>query len=157
MKKLILLLFIPIMSFSQITYKDIMKIDSEDAFIKLMFDKRFQAIEEVRDGTQTYALDPDEENKSSTFGMYFKGSAEFFMFQFVKPDELYESFGYATNYYQQILKKVQKKCKFVKMYKVSKDNFACYDCKQAEFEGLLGFVVANGMQQVAQIRYPGLD
>ena len=65
MKKLILLLFIPIMSFSQITYKDIMKIDSEDAFIKLMFDKRFQAIEEVRDRTQTYALDPDEENKSS--------------------------------------------------------------------------------------------
>ena len=132
-----------------------MKIDSEDAFIKLMFDKRFSAIDEARENTQTYAYDPTDDDRSTAFGMYFKGSAEFFMFQFVKPDPTLESFGYATNYYEEILKKVEKKCKFVKMYKVSKDNFACYDCKQAEFEGLLGFVVADGMQQIAQIRYSG--
>ena len=49
MKKLILLLlFIPLFSFGQITYKDLMKLDSQDAFEKLMFDKRFSAIKEVR-------------------------------------------------------------------------------------------------------------
>lgn len=155
MKKLILLLIIPIMSFSQITYKDIMKIDSEDAFIKLMFDKRFSAIEEVRENTQTYAYDPTDDDRSTAFGMYYKtkGAGDFFMFQFVKPDELYESFGYATDYYEEILKKVERKCKFVKMYKVGKDNYACYECKQAKYMGLLGFTVANGMQHISQIRY----
>ena len=45
MKKLILLLlFVPIFSFGQITYKDLMKLDSQDAFEKLMFDKRFSSI-----------------------------------------------------------------------------------------------------------------
>ena len=154
MKKLILLLlFIPLVSFGQITYKDLMKLDSQDAFEKLMFDKRFSAIKEVSEGTRTYALDPDYEDKSKAFAMYFTEGTEFFYFQFVKPDELSESFGYATNIYEEILNKVERKCKFVKMYKVAKDNYACYDCKQAEFIGLLGFTVADGMQHISQLPY----
>ena len=128
-----------------------MKLDSKDAFEKLMFDKRFSAIDEVSEGTRTFALNPDDEDKSKAFAMYFTEGLDFFYFQFVKPNELYESFGYATNYYEEILKKVERKCKFVKMYKVGKDNYACYDCKQAKYIGLLGFTVADGMQHISQL------
>ena len=157
MKKLLLLLFVHLMSFSQIkysdiqiTYKDLMKLDSKDAFEKLMFDARFSATEGIDDDALTYALDLDDEDKSKAFAWYYERTGAFF-FQFSKPNELLESFGYVTNIYEEILKKVERKCKFVKMYKISKDNYACYDCKQAEYNGLLGFTVANGVQMTVQI------
>ena len=48
MKKLIvLLLFIPLVSFGQLSYKDIMKIDSKDNFIKLMVENGYSSIQEI--------------------------------------------------------------------------------------------------------------
>ena len=45
MKKLILLLlFIPLVSFGQVKYKDIRSIDSKDDFLKLMVDKKYSGI-----------------------------------------------------------------------------------------------------------------
>ena len=159
MKKLILLLlFVPIFSFGQITYKDLMKLDSQDAFEKLMFDKRFSSMEDFNEGVLTYGLNPDE-GKSTAFALFHPGDLckDYFYFQFVIPDKLRESFGFQTNIYEEILKKVERKCKFVKMYKVGKDNFACYDCKQAEFVGYLGFVVSEGMGNIAQLKCTDLN
>ena len=50
MKKLILLLlFVPLVSLGQIKYKDLMKIDSQEAFEKLMFDEQFSTTNEKDD------------------------------------------------------------------------------------------------------------
>ena len=46
MKKLILLLlFIPLVSFGQLSYKELMKLDSKNAYLQYMFDLQFSAIE----------------------------------------------------------------------------------------------------------------
>ena len=68
MKKLILLLFIPLVSFSQ-TYDDIMSIDSKDQFVRVMIENGFEMIES--NGTElVYALDPNSDGRSSSFANY---------------------------------------------------------------------------------------
>ena len=42
---------------------------------------------------------------------------------------------------------------FVKMHKIESTSYACYDCKQAKFEGYLGFSIVDGLGHIAQIRY----
>ena len=72
-KLILLLLFIPILSFGQISYKDIMKLDSKDAFQKLMIDKKMSMIEKNDDYFQ-YALTPRDkegETVSTLFGTYY--------------------------------------------------------------------------------------
>ena len=156
MKNLILvLLFIPFISFSQskkdITFNDIMKIDSEDKFTKLMFDRRYSSIQSESEQFN-YALNPDEDNKSMAFASYFQGT-DIFYFQFVIPPQNLEDIGYLKNYYENILEKAENKCEFVKMQKIERTSYACYDCKQAKFEGYLGFAIVNGFGNIAQIRY----
>ena len=61
MKKLILLLlFIPLVSFGQISYKDVMQMNSKDKFIELMFDEQFSPIESESSGIN-YALLPKKD------------------------------------------------------------------------------------------------
>ena len=48
---ILLLLFIPLVSFGQLSYKDIMKIDSKDNFIKLMIDKGYASTDKSSRGS----------------------------------------------------------------------------------------------------------
>ena len=57
-----------------------------------------------------------------------------------------------NNYYT-ILKKVKRKCEFVKMYESGSNNYACYDCKKSEFEGYLGFTTVGEQGMITQLRY----
>ena len=156
MKKLLFLL-IPLFAFSQITYKDIMNLDDKNSFIKLMFDKQFTSIENEDSVSDQYALNPDSEGNANQFSWYFNDT-DFFFFQFIRT-------GLVPNYvtgrpreiviendYDNILKKVKRKCKFIKMYKVEKQNYACYECKEANFDDYLGFVVVGNAGIITQLR-----
>ena len=71
MKKLILLLFIPLVSFSQ-TYDDLMGIDSKEKFIRTMVEIGFERVS-VDEGMLTYAYSPtyeDGEETRSTLWIY---------------------------------------------------------------------------------------
>ena len=46
MKKLVfILLFIPLISFSQVTYKDVMSIGTKNTFLKVMLDNKYSQME----------------------------------------------------------------------------------------------------------------
>ena len=157
MKKLLFLL-LPLFAFSQVSYKDIMQLDGKDSFVKLMFDKQYSAVEQEGYESDHYALNPDAEGNANSFSWYFHDT-DFFFFQFVRTGVVTNYYsgvttdaGIIANNYDNILKKVKRKCKFVKMYQVEKDNYACYDCKQANFDGYLGFVVVGNSGFISQIR-----
>ena len=164
MKNLLFLLLIPLVSFGQIKYKDIMQINSQETFEKLMFDKQFSSIDRIDDGygTLNYALNPnteDGETKSTHFASWTPSINQFY-FTFIRTGtstNLYTGAvtytGVMANNYDTILKKVKRKCKFVQMYKVSNDNYACYTCKKAEFEGYLGFAVIGGQGAITNLLY----
>ena len=154
MKKLILLLlFIPLVSFGQITYKDLMKLKNQQAFVKLMFDKQFSTYDRDDDSVYEslyYALNPkkqaDGEYASSHFIRYTP-TINTFYFSFIR--------GVMANNYDTIFKKVKRKCEFIKMYKLGKQNYACYSCKDAEYRGYLGFSIIEGWGTIANI--PNID
>ena len=163
MKKLILLLlFIPLVSFGQIKYKDLIKIDSQEAFEKLMFDEQFSTTNEKDDyGTLFYALDPKADDDggviSTKFATYTPVINKFF-FTIIRTGtttNLYTGVvtdaGVITNDYDTMLRKAKRKCKFVKMFKPQTTNYACYSCKDADFEGYLAFGLVGGQGVITNI------
>ena len=161
MKKLILLLlFIPLVSFGQIKYKDIMKIKNQRAFEKLMFDKQFSETESDDDITLYYALNPktvEGEVRATKFASYTPVLFKFF-FTIIRTGtstNLYTGVvtdaGIMANDYDSMLRKVKRKCKFVKMFKPQTTNYACYSCKDADFEGYLAFGLVGGQGVITNI------
>ena len=106
-----------------------MKIDSQEAFEKLMFDEQFSNTEKPDglDGVY-YSLNPtteDGEILSSHFATYTSGINSFW-FSFTRTGtstNLYTgavtNAGVMANNYDTILRKVKRKCEFVKMYKLN--------------------------------------
>ena len=161
MKKLILLLlFIPILSFGQISYKDIMKLDSKDAFQKLMIDKKMSIIEKNDDYFQ-YALTPrdkDGETVSTLFGTYYDYT-DLFTFSFVRTGYEYNPYTgdkiqeniVVSNSFDPIQKKVERKCRFIKIVNIGEIDFACYLCNDAKFRGYLGLGFKGNQGIVQQL------
>ena len=56
MKRLLLLLFIPILSYSQISYKDVMGIKSVDTFKKVVIENGYEYDSMDDDGWLTYGF-----------------------------------------------------------------------------------------------------
>ena len=155
MKKLIvLLLFIPLVSFGQLSYKDIMKIDSKDNFIKLMIDNGYASTDKLSiEGQINFGYRPSKDDTgeyiSTSFASYtFIEDLGLFSFQFSRPES-----SYAYDPYDEILQKVKRKCKFIKVKIVDTDNYACYECKQAEWEGYIGFTNVGKSGLIGQFLY----
>lgn len=135
-----------------------MKINSKNTFKKYMFDKQFASLG-YEDGMISYSINPTEkdgETLSTHFAYYYDLVGFYFtimrrgsstnLYTGVKTD-----LGVLANDYDRILKKVKRKCEFLKMYEVDNDNYACYECKDAEFEGYIGFSVINSKGVISQI------
>ena len=162
-KLLLLLLFIPLVSFGQIKYKDLMEISSQQAFEKLMFDEQFSATDQTDDYNSIYyALNPKTKDGEivSTHFAHYTPSLETFFFTIIREGTMFNTYtgvvsyeGILSNNYYTILKKAKRKCKFVKMYKLQNNNWACYDCKKAEFKGYLGFSVIAGQGAIANFLF----
>ena len=109
MKKLILLLFIPLVSFSQ-SYDDIMSIDSKEQFVRVMIENGFEMIKS-NDTELVYALDPNSDDTSSSFANYLIGdNGDSVMFQYTTTD----FFGNNNkgNQYDKVYKVAKSKCEY---------------------------------------------
>ena len=163
MRILIILLFVSFNSFGQIQYKDVMRIDSKDAFIQLMLDNGFSSVEDDNEDNLTYMLNPikddDGEWLSSELGQWW-GKTENFYFSFTRTGTSTNTYtgvvtniGVVDNNYDQIYERVKRRDNFYKMYSVGKYTYACYVCPKANFEGYLCFTIADGDGKIAQLKY----
>ena len=148
-KLLILLLFIPLVIFSQnsngsstISFNDIMSINSSKTFVKLMIENNYASI-----GKHSFSLNPNEIGASTSFAYYYSIDNTF-EFQFARSGTMYtgtpqEKETIVENPYDDIFQKVKRRCKFVQIITKDNDNYACYDCWKAKFKGLIGFTTTN--------------
>ena len=156
MKKL-LFLFIPLISLGQLSYSGLMKIDSKNAYVQYMFDLQFSAIE---GDDNNYALNPSNDDLgndiSTHFAYYFDVDDGAFFFQVQRMGTITNIYSshkeIITNDYDKILRRVKRRCKYVFMRKINNDNYACYSCKDAEFQGYIGFSVIGTSGIIAQIK-----
>ena len=145
-----------------------MKLKNQQAFVKLMFDKQFSTYDRDDDSVDEslyYALNPKKQadgRYASTHFLRYTPTINTFYFSFIrmgKSTNLYTGAvtdaGVMANNYDTILKKVKRKCEFIKMYKLGKQNYACYSCKDAEYRGYLGFSIIGGWGAIANI--PNID
>ena len=145
MKIVFILLFIPLISFSQVTYKDVMSISTKNTFLKVMLDNKYSQMES--DSAElVFGLIPSENDTSSSFAYYYSDNR--FMFQFVRTGTMYtgtpqEKVVVMDNPYDTIYNKISEKCKLVSIREVDKKNYACYDCKKAKFDGLIGLTTSG--------------
>ena len=156
MKKLFLLLFIvPVISFSQITYKDVMSINSEKMFKKVMIENGYEW-NSNDEGRLMYGYeiqkDSIEGDKSTKWGTYYKGGE--FILSFSRTSFLGSIFNleedYTENEYDLIVKEIKKNCKYYDIITfINKDNdeeldYVCYSCVDSKYKGKIGFMVSEG-------------
>ena len=164
MKKLLfLLVFIPLVSFSQ-TYKDLMSIKSVDMFKKVVIENNYE-FAETNDETVTYGYNIQKDSingdKATKWAMYGLDSDMFF-FTFSRNDVLSNFFGMESdnseNSYDLILKDVKEKCTYYKVETMDDIEYLTYSCPESTYKGKLGFAVQDGWGFVMHIPpYPEED
>ena len=152
-KKLIFLL-IPIIGYSQISYKDVMSIDSQKMFKKVMIENGYERDIDNKDGL-VYGWEIEKDsingNKSPKWGFY-RDNGEFglsfsrrnVLSTFFKVEEVN-----TENEYDLIVKDIKKNCKYYDIitYTNSDDeelDYVCYSCSESKYKGKIGFMVSDG-------------
>tara|TARA_B000000475_G_C15984787_1_gene442555 strand:+ start:801 stop:1268 length:468 start_codon:yes stop_codon:yes gene_type:complete len=154
MKKLLLLLLFPLISFSQVTYKDLLSINSLDQFKRVMIENDYDFVEKTETETLTYAISPTKNDEgelvSSDFANFHIDST---IFSFSWHESHFGKFRYKVIYDE-----VKEKCKFSKILETEDlDNdgkpidYACYTCPKSSV-GLIGFTKAYGLGVIFNVR-----
>ena len=159
MKKLLLLLIIPTLSYSQITFEDIMSINSEKTFKRVMIENGFEYEDTDDNQNVWYGLnivkDSEKGSQSSFWGSYYKRNGEF-EFQI----SLRSSFGLdffgkqiesEDNVYNDIMEKIKKNCKYYDVLNENGSDYVCYSCSQSKYKGKIGFYKSDGFGYIGHI------
>lgn len=151
MKRLLLLLFIPIISYSQVSYKDVMSIKSVDMFKKVVIENGYEYDSMDDDGWLTYGFnivkDSIEGSKSSKWSSY-NTKDDRFTLSFGRRTVLGNFFGTeddtSQNPYDLIVKDIKEKCKYYKIINYKGTDYVTYSCSESSYKGKIGFVVSEG-------------
>jgi hypothetical protein len=151
MKKLILLLlFIPLVSFGQ-TYKDVMSISSVDMFKKVLIENGYEYNSTLNDWI-TYGFnikwdDNEGRNKSSRWA-YYNLKDDRFNLNFSRTDLVSSFFGSepdnSENPYDLITETIKEKCKYYKIQNLKGVDYVAYNCSESSYKGKIGFAVSEG-------------
>ena len=161
MKRLLLLLFIPILSYSQISYKDVMSIKSVDTFKKVVIENGYEFDSIDDEGWISYGYnivrDSIEGNKSTKWGIYNKNDGKF-TFQFNRRTLLGNLLGTeddtSENPYDLIVKDIKKNCKYYKIINYKGIDYVTYSCSESTYKGKIGFVVSEGVGLIRHFPNP---
>lgn len=151
MKRLLLLLFIPIISYSQVSYKDVMSIKSVDMFKKVVIENGYEYDSMDDDGWLTYGFnivkDSIEGSKSSKWSSY-NTKDDRFTLSFGRRTVLGNFFGTeddtSQNPYDLIVKDIKEKCKYYKIINYKGTDYVTYSCSESSYKGKIGFMVEEG-------------
>lgn len=145
MKKLLLLLFIPFVSFGQdLDFDDIKQIDSEKQFKRVMLEGGLVKAKSRGENMIMYAYNYQEtfypnggyNEKASMFAKMFGNG----LMQFnVAP----KSDGGVATIYSRILEQVKRECTFYDIYNgkygANDLEYICYTCPDSKYKGKIGF------------------
>ena len=160
MKKFLILLFVPFFGFSQISYKDVMSINSEDTFKRVVIENGYE-FDSVYDGWISYGFNIERDsingNKSTKWGGYNKNGGDF-SFEFMRRTILGEFFGTeddtSENPYDIIVKDIKKNCKYYKIINYNGIDYVTYSCSESTYKGKIGFVVSEGVGLIRHFPNP---
>ena len=145
MKNLLLLLFVPFISFSQ-TFKDIMSINSVDMFKKVAIENGYEYDGVIEDVTVSYGFDISrdsvEGDKASKW-MKYKLTDDSFGLKLARTN-FFEIFD-PKNPYDLIVKNIKQKCKYYKIINYNGTDYVTYSCSESSYKGKIGFVVSDGV------------
>ena len=154
MKKLILLLFIPLVSFGQ-TFDDLMGIDSKEKFIRTMVEIGYERVSN-EGRVITYAYNPsyskDEEITSTLWAYHYEnddeGGVVFLQIQ------VRNFFGLETdnNKYDKIFDVAKEKCEYAGLAENSfkeGDEMVTYACDWQDTRRMIAFSKKDGQGSIA--------
>jgi len=160
-KTLFLLFFIPTLSYSQITFEDIMSINSLKTFKRVMIENGFEREELDNEHRILYGLnikrDSVKNSKSSLWGGYDERNGEFRFQISVKSGGGRDFFGRkideetGDNLYDEIVEKIKKNCKYYDVIENDGDDYVCYSCSQSTYKGKIGFTKSEGNGYIEHI------
>lgn len=151
MRKLLILLLIPLFGFSQISYKDVMSINSVDGFKKVVIENGYEFDDIDEEGWISYGFnivrDSIEGSKSSKW-MLYNTKDDRFTLSFGRRTILGNFFGTeddtSKNPYDLIVKDIKEKCKYYKIINYNGIDYVSYGCSDSSYKGKIGFVVSEG-------------
>lgn len=162
MKKLLLLLIIPTISYSQ-TFGDIMYINSLKTFKRVMIENNFEfsSVDSMsmfnmmlyEDYWYGLNVERDEENGNSSelWCIYSKHNDEF-QFRFSRNGTTKDGRSVVMDTpYDEIIRKIKSRCRYVDIFNRKDLDYVCYDCPQSSFKGYIGFTVNDGVGYVRHI------
>tara|TARA_Y100000589_G_scaffold331174_1_gene383591 strand:+ start:1187 stop:2464 length:1278 start_codon:yes stop_codon:yes gene_type:complete len=154
MKRLLLVLLIPTLSYSQITYEDIMSINSEKTFKRVVIEGGFE-FNKLDNEYLNYGIDITKDSidgdRSVLWGRYNKVNGEF-GFKFSYGRSLFGiEFNDDDNPYDLIVEKIKKNCKFYDVIEEMDMDFVCYSCSQSKYKGKIGFTMSDGSGMIQHI------
>jgi len=159
-KLLLLLLFIPLVSFGQ-SYKDLMSISSVDMFKKAVIENGYEFSSE-KDGEITYGFnimkDSIDGDKSIKWA-YYSTNNDRWTFSFSRSNML-NSFASALlgasseetpdSPYDTIVDEIKEKCKYYKIQDINGVDFVTYSCSESTYKGKIGFAINDGSGIILQ-------
>ena len=150
-KLLLLLLFIPLMSFSQLSYNDLMSIRSIDTFKKVAIENAYEFDNVDEDDWVNYGYnivrDSINGNKSSKWMYYSKTDDKFTLLFSRKGKGLFGNtidIDNSDNGYDLIVADIKEKCKYYKIINYKGTDYVTYGCSESSYKGKIGFVVSEG-------------
>ena len=150
-KLLLLLLFIPLVSFGQ-SYKDVMSINSLDTFKKVAIENNYELDNIDYDDWVYYGhnitRDSINGNKSRKW-MYYSKTDDKFGLQFSRiGQDLFGNKDYnidtSDNEYDLIVADIKEKCKYYKIINHKGVDFVSYSCSESSYKGKIGFAISEG-------------
>ena len=149
MKKLLFLFLLPVLVFSQ-TYEDIISINSERQFLRVVIENGYELSEKVS-GVLVYALNPingENEMKAESWAYYYSSEKGDSFFQFnISREDLFGVIN-KENAYDLIFNQVKEKCKFIDIEPYGDTSYSCYSCSEANLVGKIGFSSSEGIGNI---------
>ena len=157
MRILIILLFVSFNSFGQLSYSDIMSINSAKQFKKVMIENYYE-FDSEDDEVVIYGLniqrDSIEGNKSSNWAFYNTNS-DAFAIQISRQNALAGLLEFALeadeeiiSLYDEVLEDVKNNCVYYDFITIEEEgtyDFVCYSCSESKYKGKIGFMISEGM------------
>ena len=135
-KLLFVLLFIPLMSFSQeITFDELMSINSTDSFKRVVIENGFE-FQRINSEYLSYGFEVTKNKDGDRAKKYAMYNEEFGLTLFI----FFKDGLWVEREYNQIVSDIKSKCEYVEI----DGEYATYNCSESSFNGTIGIMSADG-------------